>query len=529
MGTRMLARSWVVGSIFAVLVVGCGSDPESHTLVVARGAATDPCPPGPDQVAATVTSTISFDAASGLYTYSYRVSNDATSVQPIDAVEIVAYRPDAVDFPSGWGGGRSFDPRLVRWVAIADPADAELVTNNPSVPPSAASIWPGSVVDGFTFRSVNPPGPVSYVLYGYSAVPFTPGDPSTADDEWEEFAADIAGRCSLAGAGGETTGPVDPGGVVPDAPAPPSFSDVTDSRITVRWETPVAGAVDYELECAGQPSDTTADEWFLVAAGLQSGLYQHDFLASDSTYWYRVRAVNAGGAPGPWSEERSVRTLPDAPDTLNVSDVTNTSVRLQWEQASGLYNYRVERAPDASGSPGQWSAVATELPSTEYVDAVQGNTTYWYRVAAVGHSGMGAYTATVSVTSLPNAPAAPTFSNVGPSTVTVGWTAPTGGAASYEVERATSSTGPWTQLAAGLATLTYVDATVTANVAYWYRVGATNPTGSNYSRARRLLRGFQSPGRPEPRHTRSSRRVTCTSTGRRRLALSPTRSSARRT
>ncbi|HSM92614.1 MAG TPA: hypothetical protein VLT47_06955, partial [Anaeromyxobacteraceae bacterium] len=42
------------------------------------------CPPGPDRVAVQVRAGVVFDAASGLYTYSYEVANGASSAQDVD-------------------------------------------------------------------------------------------------------------------------------------------------------------------------------------------------------------------------------------------------------------------------------------------------------------------------------------------------------------------------------------------------------------------------------------------------------------
>ncbi len=81
---------------------------------------------------------------------------------------------------------------------------------------------------------------------------------------------------------------------------------------------------------------------------------------------------------------------------------------------------------------------------------------------------------TFTVGDRPDAPGAPTFSNVGPQTVTVSWTA-SPSAASYKVERGTG--GSFTEIAAGVTSLSFIDNGVTANVDYYYRVRATNAMG----------------------------------------------------
>ena len=64
-------------------------------------------------------------------------------------------------------------------------------------------------------------------------------------------------------------------------------------------------------------------------------------------------------------------------------------------------------------------------------------------------------------------------------TLTVGWVAPTGGAASYDVDRAPASSGPWAQIASGVAALSYADSALIASTVYSYRVRATNAEGKD--------------------------------------------------
>jgi hypothetical protein len=99
----------------------------------------------------------------------------------------------------------------------------------------------------------------------------------------------------------------------------------------------------------------------------------------------------------------------------------------------------------------------------------------------VGVSGGGGGSGSGS--SVPGAPGAPTYTNIGSSTLTVSWVAPSGGADSYKVERATSSQ-VYTQIASGVAGTSYNDSGLTASVTYYYRVRGTNSAGDGvYSTA----------------------------------------------
>jgi hypothetical protein len=58
----------------------------------------------------------------------------------------------------------------------------------------------------------------------------------------------------------------------------------------------------------------------------------------------------------------------------------------------------------------------------------------------------------------------------------VSWTAPTSGAASYELERRVGSTGSFTQIASGTA-LSFDDFGLTPGTTYTYQVRAVNMDG----------------------------------------------------
>ncbi|HVU80033.1 MAG TPA: fibronectin type III domain-containing protein, partial [Candidatus Paceibacterota bacterium] len=90
----------------------------------------------------------------------------------------------------------------------------------------------------------------------------------------------------------------------------------------------------------------------------------------------------------------------------------------------------------------------------------------------------GAYSATSSQLTLPSQSAPPTYTNVTTNSVRVNWSAPSGGAVSYKVERCQGDQCTnFSQVAGGVAALFYDDSGLTSNVNYRYRVRATNAGG----------------------------------------------------
>jgi phosphodiesterase/alkaline phosphatase D-like protein len=262
---------------------------------------------------------------------------------------------------------------------------------------------------------------------------------------------------------------------LPLAPGTPTFSSVTGTSLTVSWTAPTGGAASYEVERA----TSATGPWIQIGTGIQTLTTADSGLTAGTTYWYRVRAANADGAFGDWSSAGAVGSLPPAPDAPTFSGITEVSLTVHWQPVSGAATYFLERAPDVSGQPGAWVEIAPSLSYLEYNDVTAPNTTYWYRVRAWNRTGYGPYSPASSTSSLTDAPGAPTFTAIGSTGVTVSWTAPAGGAASYVVERAPASLDPWTVVTAGVAALGYVDTGLAPATTYWYRVRATNAAGAS--------------------------------------------------
>lgn len=75
-----------------------------------------------------------------------------------------------------------------------------------------------------------------------------------------------------------------------------------------------------------------------------------------------------------------------APQKLNALPTASSTVLLSWaDNSTGETGFEIDRAPDSSGSPGAWSAVAIATANAiSYSDATAlSGTVYWYRVRAL--------------------------------------------------------------------------------------------------------------------------------------------------
>lgn len=165
-------------------------------------------------------------------------------------------------------------------------------------------------------------------------------------------------------------------------------------------------------------------------------------LASNATYYLRVRAVSHGGAATAYIAGASTATAAAAPASLQPSSVSATGIVAAWGaggNASGtLYQARLSTDSFATVN----ASSATRNLSADFV-GLQSNTTYYLQVRALGHDGRAtAYTTLPSTRTLLLSPAAapPAFTSIGVSSAAVRWASGGNGAGTtYEAQLSTDA------------------------------------------------------------------------------------------
>lgn len=139
-------------------------------LAESRQSLAQQLPERADQVNVQLTASVSFDAGSGLYTYSYTIKNRKASQQNVDSFYIEAtgtiLNPTS---PPGWSflEAKTGQPATVSWSAT------ELPDPLPAVPAdvrieSPFTIKPDKTLSGFSFQSPHGPGSVTYYIQGFT-------------------------------------------------------------------------------------------------------------------------------------------------------------------------------------------------------------------------------------------------------------------------------------------------------------------------------------------------------------------------
>jgi len=274
--------------------------------------------------------------------------------------------------------------------------------------------------------------------------------------------------------------PVIPGGGTPTVPAAPTGLTATagNAQATLSWNA-VSGATSYTVKRA----TTSGGPYTNVATNVATPSYTNTGLTNGTTYYYVVSASNSAGQSAN-SAQVSVTpsggtpTVPAAPTGLTAT-AGNAQATLSWNAVSGATSYNVNRST-TSGGP--YTNVATNVTTPSYTNTgLTNGTTYYYVVSAVNAVGEGANSAQVSVTpsgGTPTVPAAPTglTATAGNAQAALSWNA-VSGATSYNVKRATTSGGPYTNVATNVTTPSYTNTGLTNGTTYYYVVSAVNAAG----------------------------------------------------
>ena len=181
------------------------------------------------------------------------------------------------------------------------------------------------------------------------------------------------------------------GEVAPNAPTALTASANSPVTMQLAWTHTSANDTAIKIE-----RSLSSNSGFVEIASLPgtARTYQDTGLEANTTYHYRVRAVNAVGNSPYSSVASSITPLPAPPADL-LATAGAGQVSLSWNPSTGAATYVIRRATTPGGP---YADVATTA-SASYMDIGLVDVTYYYVVAAIApNGGIGGQSNEVSAT-----------------------------------------------------------------------------------------------------------------------------------
>ncbi len=190
----------------------------------------------------------------------------------------------------------------------------------------------------------------------------------------------------------------------PPAPTNLTVTAVTPDQIVISWTDNSTNETGFKIERKTGAGGTYSQ---IATVGVNVTTYANTGLTENTTYYYRVKAFNAGGDSS-YSNEVSATTpmsLPAAPTNLIAFAISTTQINLNWtDNATNEQGFKIERKIGAGGTYSQIATVGSNV-TTYSNTGLAANTAYYYRVKAYNAAGDSTYSdeayATTSCSNLP--------------------------------------------------------------------------------------------------------------------------------
>src|SRR5258706_318946 len=287
--------------------------------------------------------------------------------------------------------------------------------------------------------------------------------------------------------------PPPPDTTAPSAPTGLGATAASATQVNLSWtaSTDNVGVAGYRVErCQGAACST-----FAQVATPTATSFSDTGLTAGTSYSYRVRAADAAGNLGAYSNIASA-TTPAAPDTtpptaptvLSATVGSTSQIDLSWTASSdnvGVTGYQVDRCQGTGCST--FAQIGTSSVTSYSDTSLTAATTYSYRIPATAgavndSANSSIVTATTQTAPDTTAPSAPTWLSATATSsvqISLAWKAATDnvGVTGYQVERCQGAgCSAFVQVATPTST-SFNDTGLTAGTSYSYRVRAADAAG----------------------------------------------------
>jgi predicted phage tail protein len=272
---------------------------------------------------------------------------------------------------------------------------------------------------------------------------------------------------------------------VPEAPTNLAADPESSTQITLSWTDNSDNEVGFKIE---RSSNGNTDWAEIAIVDMNVTNFLNINLTPSTTYYYRVRAFNAGGNSGFTNTTNATTTSgvnePAVPTNLNAEAISSTQIYLSWtDNSNNEEGFMIERSLNGTADWSEIASVGAGITNFENINLTP-STTYYYRVRAYNAIGNSGFSNTVNATThgdmpIPIAPTDLYADAVSNSEIFLSWTDNSDNEAGFKIERAGASMN-WREIAiAGVDTPYFLNAELTASVTYYYRIRAFNDGGNS--------------------------------------------------
>ena len=262
--------------------------------------------------------------------------------------------------------------------------------------------------------------------------------------------------------------------VPPVAPTSLTAITISSSQIDLAWKDNSGNESGFDIE---RSTDGTNFAKVGETEANATSFNSND-LAPATKYWYRVRSKNSqGGSTYTNIADATTRdVVPNIPQNLSATPVSNTQIRVSWNDNSGNESgFELERSGD-----GNTFVKIADLPANTTSYENTGLTTlteYWYRIRAknaIGNSGYSNVAETTTFDVPPTAPEALTATTISSSQINLAWKDLSTNETGFQLEQSTDGTNFVKIADLASNTIAYQNTGLSPATKYWYRVRAVN-------------------------------------------------------
>jgi len=268
----------------------------------------------------------------------------------------------------------------------------------------------------------------------------------------------------------------------PAAPTTLAATAVSSTQINLTWVDASTNETGFQIE----RSLTTGTGFTLVTTTAANAVsFSNAGLTAGTKYFYRIRAINAGGNSAYTAEANATTVVapPAAPTTLAATAASSTQINLTWVDAStNETGFQIERSLTA----GTGFTLVTNMPANSVSFSNTGltaGTKYFYRIRAINAGGNSAYTAEANATTTVAPPAAPTTlaATAASSTqINLTWVDASTNETGFQIERSLTAGSGFALITTTSANaVSFSNTGLTAGTQYFYRIRAINAGGNS--------------------------------------------------